>query len=235
MFTPRILSGPPLPLRAIRIELCSREWTATPEYDLLVNAAWQEMRTQHSLWDGIYYRVIDPAELGRDSPMRLSLIRYRYIATFRTLHEDHARCGLDALHHLSTIALIRTSDGHYLFGRRARNLAIELIGGGVQQDELTVSTGADLEHNLYKEIREKTGIAREHIEELSGRGALLSSSSNVLLLAHAQLRIPKTEVHALFHRRLEHEMEEPIFVAEENLRSFLHALPDYRGLIPGLL
>jgi 8-oxo-dGTP pyrophosphatase MutT (NUDIX family) len=235
MFKPRIIFGPPLRFREIRIELSAHEWRASPEYDLLVNAAWQEMRSQHSLWDGVYYRLMDPAEPWRDCPMRLGLIRYRYIATYRELQEQHARSGLDALHHLSTIALIRTSDGYYLFGRRARDRAIELIGGGVQQDELAVSTGADLERNLYKEIREETGIAPNHIEELSGRGALLSSTSNVLLLAHARLRIPKTEVQAIFDRRTDNEMAEHIFVAEEDLRSFLPALPDYRALIPSLL
>jgi len=82
MFPARILSGPPLPFRDLRIEISGREWTATPECDLLVNAAWHRMREQHSLWDGIYYRVADPAKLARGCVMRLDLIRYRYIATF---------------------------------------------------------------------------------------------------------------------------------------------------------
>lgn len=105
----------------------------------------------------------------------------------------------------------------------------------MQQDELAVAAAADLEQNLYKEIREETGILREHIQELAGRGALLSSTSNVLLLAHAQLRISRVDAQALFVRRAENEMTEPVFVAEEELRSYLHALPDYRNLILNLL
>jgi 8-oxo-dGTP pyrophosphatase MutT (NUDIX family) len=235
MFPARILSGPPLPFRDLRIEISGREWTATPEYDLLVNAAWHRMREQHSLWDGVYYRVTDPAKLARSCIMRLGLIRYRYIATFPALQDQFVRSGLESPYHLSTIALIRTSDGHYLFGKRARTLAIDLIGGGVQQDELAVTAAADLEQNLYKEIREETGILREHIQELAGRGALLSSTSNVLLLAHAQLRISRIDAQALFARRAENEMTEPVFVAEEELRSYLHALPDYRNLILNML
>lgn len=97
MFPARILSGPPLPFRDLRIEISGREWTATPEYDLLVNAAWHRMREQHSLWDGVYYRVTDPAKLARSCIMRLGLIRYRYIATFPALQDQFVRSGSSRL------------------------------------------------------------------------------------------------------------------------------------------
>lgn len=235
MFKPRILSRTPRPFGEIAVELCPNNWTATSEYDLLVDSVWAGMRVREGLWDGRHYRVVLPDQLDHESTMRLGGIRYRYIATYRALHQDHARCALDPLHHLSTIALIRTVDGQFLFGRRAANGSLELIGGGVQQDELTVSSGADLERNLLKEINEETGIARDHIDEISGRGGLFSSTSNILLLAMVRLRIPAVEVTDVFRYRPDKEMSKLAFIPEEALRSLLRTLPDYRALIPGLL
>lgn len=239
MFRARILRREPIPLDAIEVEICAQEWAATAEYDALVDRAWSERLAQasHPIWDGTYYRVLNAEEWasGAERALRLGTIRYRYIATFPALHEDHARCGLEPLNHLSTVALVRTRDGHILFGRRARDGAIDLIGGGVQQDEMPVSSGADLECNLRKEIREETGIRDEDIEEIAGLGALYSGTSNVLLLAYARSGLSKAGAEARFAHREDQEMAEPVFVPEAELRSFLEEMTDYRRLIPSLL
>lgn len=235
MFTPHVLYQSARSFREIRIKVGAEAWTANADYDLLVESEWARMRAEQSLWDGTYYRTLSPTDLESGPVMQLGTIDYRYIATYRALHRYHARWSLPPLYHLSTIALIRTSDGRYVFGRRSLNGSIDLIGGGVQCDELPVSRGADLERNLYKEILEETGIAGEEISDLRGLGALVSSTSNVLLLARVNLRISKARVRALFAARTDNEMAEPIFVQEARLSSFLLALPDYRALIPEVL
>lgn len=235
MFTPHVLYKSPRSFREIRIEVGPRAWTANADYDLLVESEWARLRAERSLWDGTYYRTLSPGDLAFRPVVQLGTIAYRYIATYRALHRYHAKWSLQPLHHLSTVALVCTSDGKYLFGRRSLNGSIDLIGGGVQCDELPVSCGADLECNLYKEIFEETGITGEEISDLCGLGALVSSTSNVLLLARVHLRVSEARVRALFAARTDSEMAEPIFVQEVQLPSFLLALPDYRALIPELL
>jgi 8-oxo-dGTP pyrophosphatase MutT (NUDIX family) len=190
------------------------------------------------IWDGLFYRVTNAEALEkRDDLIHfvLGTISYRYIATYRQLDAQHASHALDPLYHLSTAALIRTSDNWYVFGRRSRNGSIDLIGGGVQQDELEVTTGADLERNLVKEIREETGIGHADLCAVQGLGVLLSSTSNVLALAKVDLKITKREVELAFGKREEDEMAEPVFVQQDEIGSFLRSLTDYRTLLPSLI
>ena len=240
MFTPRILARASFTIADIGIELCAHEWQPTPAYAALVDAEWNRMvaRAAHPLWDGLYYRVLNLDELQKGAApatLRLGTIRYRYIATFPALHEPHARLHLDPLNHLSIGALIRTSDGFYLFGRRARNGATDIIGGGVQSDELAVSTGSDLERNLYKEVREEVGIVKEDIGALSGIGILYAGTSNVIVVAHAATSLSRSAAEARFQQRTEPEMAAPVFVGESNLRAMLAGMTDYRKLILELL
>lgn len=235
MYTPYILCKPPLPLREIHIDLCSDVWTASAEYDALVESVWAKMRVDQPLWDGNYYRVVDPAELPINAKVRLGVIPYRYIATYRTLHEQHSRYCLKALYHLSTAALVRTSDGFYVFGTRARNGMTDFLGGGVQPEELTVACGADLEDNLYKELREEAGLCRSDIEELAGMGAVVSGTSNVILMALVRLKIGCSEIGAQFSNRTEDEMSKLLFVPEIELQRYLDEMSDYRKLISKLL
>jgi 8-oxo-dGTP pyrophosphatase MutT (NUDIX family) len=242
MYTPRILHCGPFDFSKIGVEADDDAWTASAKYDQLVLAAWvkrlDEARAQgNAIWDGTYYRVKNVPELCRGSSsleLRLGIIPYRYIATFRLLHEAHSQEGLDPLYHLSTTALIRTRDRFFLFGKRARDGAIDLIGGGAQKDELTVEFGSDLEQNVLKEIREEVGIGTKQIERVRGLGALLSTTSNVLIVAMADIRLSRNEAELQFICREEDEMEAPVFVSENDLRDFLRGMTDYRALIPSL-
>ena len=235
MYTPYILCRPPLPLREIHIEVCGDVWTASSEYDALVESVWAKMRVEQSLWDGNYYRVIDPAELSGDPRVRLGMIPYRYIATYRALHEQHMRSGLKALNHLSTAALVRTYDGFYAFGKRGQNGMADLFGGGVQPEELAVACGADLEENLYKELLEEAGLCRSDVESLTGMGVVVSGTSNVILMAMVHLKIGCGEMEAQFSGRTEDEMAELVFVPEMELQGYLDEMTDYRRLISNLL
>lgn len=240
MYTPYILCWPPFSLRDIRIETCDNLWTADAEYDGLVEAAWakmrlEQMRLKQPLWDGNYYGVVDPTELSFGARTLLGIIPYRYIATYPALHGQHMQRGLQALNHLSTVALVQTSDGFYVFGKRARNGMADLFGGGVQPEELTVAYGADLEENIYKELLEEAGLCRGDVKDLAGIGALVSGTSNVILMALVHLKIKCSEVEAQFCSRTEDEMAQLVFVPELELQTYLEAMPDYRRLISKLL
>lgn len=234
MYTPYILCRP-LPLREIQIEVCEEAWTANAEYDAEVESVWAKMRAEQLLWDGNYYRVVDPTDLSSGARVRIGMILYRYVATYRSLHEQHQRCGLKALYHLSTAALVRTSDGFYVFGKRSRDGTVDLLGGGVQPEELRLASGVDLEENLYKEILEEAGVRRHEVEQLIGLGAVVSGTSNVILIALARLKIGRGEVKTCFLGRTDDEMAELLLVPETELGKHLDKMNDYRKLISKLL
>lgn len=240
MHTPRILFKRPFSIADLRVEVTDGVWTAPAAYEDLVSTAWQEQLTRggRGLWDGSYYRVRDSAELDNlinARPVRLGTIPYRFIATYRTLQDHHAPHEIGSLYHLTTAALIRTCDGYYVFGRRARDGQVDFVGGGLQSDEVTVASGKDVERNLYKEMREEIGLDAEDVAALTGIGAVMSSTSNVLIFGHAETRLSKDEIDARFMLREDEEFVESVYAPVTELGSFLSSLTDYRVLIPQLL
>ena len=243
MFTPTILHRSQFELSNIPISVLDGEWTPSAAYEGLVRDAWQDhireaTSSGHKVWDGRFYRVTNVSDMKGDSTLPrfcLGTISYRYIATFRALHECHATDGLEPLNHLSTAGLIRTRDGQFLFGRRSRSGTIDLIGGGAQSDELAIRSGSDIEANLRKEILEELGVRNTQILDVKGMGVLLSTTSNVLVVATVDLGLSTDEVAAQFAGRSDDEMSELVAVNESDLSAFLLGLTDYRTLIPELM
>ena len=240
MFVPQVIVNQSFTFRKLQVESCEKQWSVPRDYEDLVRAEWQRLtRDEHrNLWDGNSYRVLNAPRLDARAgnfTLLLGTIRYRYIATFSALHDAHSSMALEPLNHLSTIALIETLDGFYIFGRRTRNGAVELIGGGVQPDELPVSTGADIEQNLYKEIREEIGIRHQDVHQTHGLGIVSSSTSNILIVGRALISLSTSDVEKQFSERVDDEIDRLIFVPRTELREFLLAMSDYRKLIPQLL
>lgn len=238
---PRVLTKGRFSFADLAIAWDATEWTPPAVYEAQVASAWKRRVDAEPglLWDGLYYRVLDLEPFGASCVpelLRLGFIRYRYIATYSELSEQAAALQLPPLQHLSIVALLRTLDGFYLFGERARNAALEPIGGGVQHDELKVTSGADLERNLCKEIREETGLGDDAFGSIAGIGFLLASNTNVLAAGHMQLQVTRAEAEACFALgRHEGEMRRLVFVEAARLRSFLSSLPDYRAQLVELL
>lgn len=92
MFTPRILSKGVFPIPRIAVEIHEDDWCATPDYNALVDAEWERLLrcSPNPIWDGKYYRVLNPATLDSGTgpgTFLLGTIPYRYIATYIALHE----------------------------------------------------------------------------------------------------------------------------------------------------
>lgn len=239
MYTPQVLSKRPFTISKLWIEHDDSAWNTTVEFDELVQLKWKEVlrdaRTR--VWDGTYYRVLNPhvfREEKQHMPILLGTIAYRYIATFPSLFQVHSRFALDPPNHLSTVALIRTTDNLNVFGVRNLNGVVDLVGGGAQRDEIEINCGADLEKNLYKEIFEEIGLNHEDIEYLAGIGTVASSTSNVLIVGHAQLKLNSAEVQRKFQQRTDDEMSGLVFVPDDRVREFLMQMRDYRSLLAQL-
>lgn len=218
------------------------EWKSNSTYDESVFNLWTEKERLakedgEKIWDGIYYRVTNVPEIEETQRLilRLGTVPYRYIATALDLEYQLKENNLEPLFHLSTAAIIRTSDGVYLFGKRSRNGKIDLIGGGAQPDELEVQIGMDLEQNLLKELIEEAGIEQSHIETVEGLGIVQSITSNIIIISLVQLKISKQKTGEVFKQRTDNEMSELLYVSELEIRPFLKAMKSYRPLIADFL
>jgi 8-oxo-dGTP pyrophosphatase MutT (NUDIX family) len=239
MFEPAILLRGPFRIADFGIETTGADWQTHPDYEQAVTAEW-ESRTRRAaelgdhLWDGMSYRVAN-VDAWSTRRLHLGTVAYRYVATYRRLQDLHRTHGLAPTYHLSICALIRTTDDFYLFGRRRVRRNVDLIGGGVQPDELAVATGADLELCLFKELREETGILASAVTVLTGLGVVLSGSSNILIVGHATLSLSRAQAEAAFVHREEDEMGELEIVPAADIKSYLRSRPDYRLLVADLL
>ena len=236
MFRPCVLSKGPVSLSDYALSDTGVSWRANPDYDALVAPIWQERvaaaaARDHHLWDGRHYRLMDIGELSGNR-LRLGTIDYRYIVTVRALYEQHRQHRLDPPHHISTAALLRTVDGHYVFGRRKVNGAIDLIGGGLQPE---AGVAPDFAENIRKEIREETGITTAVLGAMRGLGVVMSTTSNVLVIAHQDTVLTAEGVREAFAHREDDEMAEPVFVPQSEIADYLRGLTDYRPYVAELL
>lgn len=237
MFVPRILRRGPFRPGGFAFDLTGEAWRPAADYDALVAGAWAgrveaAAARGHRLWDGTHYRFLDIAEAAEGMRIRLGTVPFRYLATRRVLHSEPCARDLPPTHHISTAAMLRTADGHYVFGKRAINGAIDLIGGGLQPEE---GVAPCFEANLYKEIAEELGIGRGALGGAEGLGIVLSTTSNVLVIARIGTALPRAGVLEAFCAREDDEMAEPVFVAEAEVRDYLRGLTDYRVLVAELL
>ncbi|MBV9541966.1 MAG: hypothetical protein JO167_11940 [Alphaproteobacteria bacterium] len=227
----------PFDLEAFRLDIADdRPWRAHPDYDALVDRMWEKRvidakARDHHLWDGTHYRLLDPAELTGRGPLHVGTVSFRYLATWQLLQAEHAAHKLDPFHHVSVASLLHTANDDYVFGKRALNGAIDLIGGGFQK-EGGVQTFAD---NFRKEIQEELGVTPDRLGPLTGLGIVRAANSNVLVIADVPARLTNDELLAAFERREDNEMAAPVFVPAAELTRFLLGLTSYRRLIPQLL
>jgi len=238
MLEPAILLKGPFRIADFAVEVIEQPWRSHPEYEAAVALEWESRSRRAAeagdhLWDGVSYRIAN-ADAWSTRRLQLGTVAYRYVATYRRLQDLHRAHGLEPTSHLSICALIRTTDDFYLFGRRRVRRNVDLIGGGVQPDELAVATGADLEQCLFKEMREETGIPADAVAALTGLGVVLSGSSNILIVGHAALALTLDAAQAAFAHREEDEMGELEVVPAAQSKPYLRGLPDYRALVADL-
>lgn len=233
MFEPVILRKGPFHPAAFDLVVTGECWHPGADYDALVETAWAgrveaAAARGHRLWDGTHYRVIDIAQAGEGMRIDLGTVSFRYLATYRLLHKDDAARHLTPTHHISTAAMLLTADGHYVFGKRAINGAIDLIGGGFQPEE---GVPVCFENNLYKEIAEELGVARDKLGAAQGIGIVRSTTSNVLVIAKIETTLTRDGIREAFATRDDDEMAEPVFVPESEVGDYLRGLTDYRVLV----
>jgi predicted NUDIX family phosphoesterase len=113
-------------------------------------------------------------------------------------------------------------------------LAIDLIGGGLQPDELIVNECKDIFRNEVKEIKEEIGVKEENILKVYGLGILLSSKFNVIFIFLTKLNLTREEVLNTFQTNNDDEMSDLEFVPEHQISKYLENMSGYRPLVAEL-
>ncbi|MEJ0044079.1 MAG: hypothetical protein WDM81_18545 [Rhizomicrobium sp.] len=214
MYEPRILLKGPFALDVFALSATGEPWRCDDAYEALVAEAWANRvaaaaERHHTLWDGTHYRLTHLEDLtdGRGI-LRLGTAAFRHIATYRPLHEEHKARGLAPFHHISTAALL---------GDRRRALRLRQARDQRRHrfHRRRLSAGrrpAGPRRQFPQGNPRRARIESDRLGPLTGLGVVLSTTSNVLVIAALDTALTRDGVRAAFAHREDDEMAEPVFV-----------------------
>jgi|GEM_PF-2158822 len=196
-----------------------------------------------TVWDGDTYRLDNLAQVSSVKEeqilLALSIIKYRYVSTYPDFLDYYDAHPESNPHHVSIGAMLKTSDGFWVFGERGKSSTsttnIDLIGGGLNKSELEINNGADIYRQLLNELHEEAGILPSIISSCEGIGILHSSVSNVLIIAKVQLNVDSSKLKGIFIKRTEDEMQDLVFIEDSKVKEYMKGMTSYRALIPDFL
>lgn len=238
-----VLLNQKVDLDKIRIIHAENDRKIDSELEQKVDEYWKEFYTQAKadgkhIWDGDNYRLnkwkFEDGVLHLEFSTikfskRLPLMKFAAEGFIDDSKYCAKGCGVGAL--------VKTSDGKYLFGQKSGKTAaaakVDIIGGILEGCKL--EKGWDLAELLFNEIFEEINVDRNQILNIDLRGFLSSVTGNYVFLFSVQLDIDSVKVKELFLSRKDDELSEVIVVAETEVKEYLRSLESYRSLISDLL
>lgn len=204
---------------------------------------WEDIKAQSrtrgvEIWDGLYYRLENLDELQTGSRvLKLGTIRYSTVRSLIEYRKKNTILKADFPNHLNTGALVRTSDGFYLFGKKKAkdSFCVDLIGGGLQESELKVRSGEDLARNMLKELKEEVNLDSGLIKNNEIVGFVLADTMSVVILFEMELKVSLDEVFRQFNSREDFEFVDLVAISREKLPEFLAEQKNYIGILGELL
>ncbi len=203
--------------------------------------AWKEIlkESNENLWDGTCYRLDNIEEVKNGSlNFEISTIKYSLVIGYKEISKENKLATEQYSNHISTGGLIKTSDDIYIFGNKnedLKNPQISLIGGGLQEDELEVNSGMDIQRNLFKEIKEEINLSEQDVLRSKIIGILMSGSSGIIIVFETILKISSQLVLEKFKKRCDEEIKSLVFIPQNRLKDFIAEQKDYGSLISDLL
>ena len=201
---------------------------------------WRQLQDQarnrgEQLWDGLCYRLENLEEVRQGCRvLTLSTIPYSAVRALNVYARNHRLEDRQQPLNVNTGALIQTQDGFFVFGEKQGwdgSARADLVGGGLQPQELQARSGADLESNLFKEMAEEINILPGQVTESKLVGLLLTASWNVIILFTIQLAIDSMELERQFCSRQEHEMAALLVIPRVQAQLFLQNQGGYFHLL----
>jgi 8-oxo-dGTP pyrophosphatase MutT (NUDIX family) len=206
----------------------------------LVDTNWHKFLTEAQSkgfqpWDGTYYRMENIQDIASGSKeIYLSTIKYSQVRGLKHNVNKSLKSTKFQANNVDTASLILTNDDFFVFGVRNCNSPsiskMDLIGGGLQENEFVVKDFSDIFKNVLKEIEEETGLTVNDIKIIQGIGIVHSCYSNVLFVFFTKLNKCRTQVQKIFSNNDDDEMVELEFVEKNFLRDYLKDKGSYRPL-----
>ncbi|MBB1294617.1 NUDIX hydrolase [Pseudoalteromonas sp. SR41-4] len=231
------------------VVISSSELNLTP-YENNLNNIWDEVLEESKnsgveVWDGLYYRLENIAELKSGSmQLRLSTVRYSTVRSLMKLSRTHDLDDKYFPYHINTGALISTKDDFFVFGEKANSnddKFIDLIGGGLQKDELAVHTAIDIRDNILKEAFEEANITQEFVELINLNSIVLTNTMSIFIIFNIKLNINREQLAIEFDNRTDEELsglrffdknEVNQFSSNNNVYPYLTIVPDLIAKFP---
>lgn len=215
-------------------------------YEQVIKGYWHEVIADAQsagteIWDGQYYRLENIDEIQRGSlQLNLSTIPYSTIRSLIKLglQQNLASCYFP--YHINTGALISTSDDLFVFGQKtikSGTYYLDLIGGGLQKDELDVQQAIDIKNNILKEAFEEANITSSMIDWVNLNSFILTNTMSVVILFNIKLNVDKSQLIQSFEGRVENELSGLQFFDHESVNELSHKENrlSYLSLIPKLV
>ncbi|TMP21757.1 hypothetical protein CWC02_01080 [Pseudoalteromonas sp. S2721] len=193
------------------------------------------------IWDGQYYRLENIDEIQRGSlQLKLSTISYSTTRSLMKLSQQQNLASCYFPYHVNTGALISTSDDFFVFGQKTTKSGtyyLDLIGGGLQKDELDVQQAIDIKNNILKEAFEEANITSSMIDWVNLNSLILTNTMSVVILFNIKLNVDKGLLLKSFEDRVENELSGLQFFDQQSVKEFSYKenTLSYLSLIPKLV
>jgi hypothetical protein len=183
------------------------------------------------LFNGQSFRLDSFSLENNNLVLSVSEMEYRIRGSIESMADEVARYGDEYLGHgLAIGALLKTSDGYYVFGQRngktQSKQKVDIIGGIVDSDVEVSENG--LWHMLTVEMEEEASINVHNIKSGDYLGIFFSEFGNCILVARVELNLSRAELTGQFKQNDNAEMDDLIFVTESELFGYLTELGGYK-------
>jgi len=174
------------------------------------------------LWNGVNYRCEGIEREGDRSCFYFGTADYKANYASKALSEDIIKlANTDQPRCMYISSLLQTTDNKFILGQTAaagiHGTTRALLGGVLNQNEMEINSGSDLESYLYKELVEEMEINRSMIISSCGLGVYEMPTCRIGIFLTTQLCLSSEEFRLQIKINEEHD-DYAIFTREDILK-----------------
>lgn len=230
-----------------RIDICMLDQSSRKAPDDL--AAQTEVRWERyieestkigrKVWDGVLYRFENFEVNDNRLTLYMSTISTKEAIVFRLLGGKLLYPESAWSKNLFICALIRTSNGEYVFGELSgvttSTRPFDLIGGVLSRNEGIISSGNDLIKMWSSELEDEINVSAKYLKQTELIGIVCTKTSSVGLIFHTLVEKTTDEIRVAFEKQNDGELKGVLGVPVTELDQFLEKCGGHFPLISKLL
>jgi len=221
-----------------RLKFVASNRESTPRLEEKIDKVWRNQqekarRQGYDLWDAEGYRLNELSVDGDVIVLEIADVPYHIHSAMKELHTDpqFREENYDKL--IVADALIRTSDGFYIFAQvdKVAEQEVVLVGGSCTKERLKLTTSKDLFDFIHQRVADVLNISRPVIAPPTLRGVIQNNMGYINLIFSVQLSVSSKELTKKFTPNS--GVSGLVFVKEFELKTFLRTSRGYiRTLTP---